>query len=38
MKGGTPDFDWNGVRNMSYKDRECYLGYTSKIGYLDKGG
>jgi hypothetical protein len=23
---------------MSYKDRECYLGITSKIGYLDKGG
>ena len=23
---------------MSYKDRECFLGYTTKIGYLDKGG
>lgn len=23
---------------MSYKDREQYLGYSTKIGYLDKGG
>ena len=38
VKGGTKDFDWNNVRQMSYKDRECFLGYTTKIGYLDKGG
>ena len=23
---------------MSYKDREQYLGFSTKIGYLDKGG
>ena len=38
MKGGTKDYNWNNVRLMSYKDRECFLGYTTKIGYLDKGG
>ena len=38
MKGGTKEFNWDNVRNMSYKDRECFLGYTTKIGYLDKGG
>lgn len=38
MKGGTKDFNWEDVRYMNYKDRECYLGYTVKIGFLDKGG
>ena len=38
MKGGTADFNWEDVRYMNYKDRECYLGYTVKIGFLDKGG
>ena len=38
IKGGTKDFNWNDVRYMSYKDRESYLGYTVKIGFLDKGG
>jgi len=23
---------------MTYKERESYLGYSTKIGYLDKGG
>jgi len=23
---------------MSYRDRECYLGYTTRLGFLDKGG
>ena len=23
---------------MSYKDREQYLGFSQKLGYLDKGG
>lgn len=23
---------------MTYKDRECYLGASQKLGYLDKGG
>lgn len=38
VRGGWDRFNWNEVRYMSFKDRECYLGYTSKIGYLDKGG
>jgi hypothetical protein len=37
MKGGTKDFNWQGVKNMSYRDRESYLGYTVKIGFLEKG-
>ena len=37
-RGGRDQFKWNDIKQMSYKDRECYLGYTSKIGYLDKGG
>jgi hypothetical protein len=23
---------------MTYRDRECYLGASLKLGYLDKGG
>ena len=23
---------------MAYRDREMYLGYTTKLGFLDKGG
>ncbi len=23
---------------MTYKDRECYLGASERLGYLDKGG
>jgi Multiple myeloma tumor-associated len=37
-KGGNQQFNWNTVKDMSYKDRECFLGYTTKIGVLDKGG
>lgn len=37
-RGGWDRFNWNDVRHMSFKDRECYLGYSSKIGFLDKGG
>lgn len=37
MKGGHKDYDWSHVRQMSYKERESYLGYTASIGYLDKG-
>ena len=38
VRGGKDQFNWEDIRTMSYKDRECYLGYTSKIGFLDKGG
>ena len=31
-------FSWEDVRGMPYRDRECYLGSTSSLGFLDKGG
>lgn len=37
MKGGTKDFNWQAVKNMNYRDREVYLGYTVKVGFLEKG-
>lgn len=37
-KGGNQQYNWNLVKDLSYKDRECFLGYTTKIGVLDKGG
>ena len=38
MRGGHDQFKWDNVKLMSYKDRECYLGASSKVGFLDKGG
>jgi hypothetical protein len=37
-RGGRDQFNWNDVRLMTYKDRECYLGISEKLGVLDKGG
>jgi hypothetical protein len=37
-RGGRGLFSWEDVRVMSYRDRECYLGSTISLGYLDKGG
>ena len=37
-RGGWDQFKWDDVRLMSYKDREQYLGFSDKLGYLDKGG
>ena len=37
-RGGRDLFNWEDVKVMSHKDRECYLGYSTKIGILDKGG
>ena len=37
-RGGRDLFSWEDVRLVSYKDREMYLGHTSKLGFLDKGG
>jgi hypothetical protein len=37
-RGGRGLFSWENVRVMSYKDRECYLGSTVNLGFLDKGG
>jgi len=38
VRGGQDQFKWDDVKLMSYKDRECYLGASSKVGFLDKGG
>lgn len=37
-RGGRGLFSWEDVRGMPYRDRECYLGSTSSLGFLDKGG
>jgi len=37
-RGGHDQFEWENVKLMSYKDRECYLGASQTLGYLDKGG
>ena len=37
-RGGRGLFKWEDVRSMPYKDRECYLGSSTSLGYLDKGG
>lgn len=37
-RGGKDQFKWENVRTLAYKDRECYLGSTVAIGFLDKGG
>ena len=37
-RGGQGLFDFDSVKGMNWKDREMYLGYTEKVGYLDKGG
>ena len=36
-RGGKDQFSWEDVKQMAHKDRECYLGVTAKIGYLDRG-
>jgi hypothetical protein len=37
-RGGRDQFKWDSVRLMSGKERECYLGASQSIGFLDKGG
>jgi hypothetical protein len=37
-RGGRDQFKWEDIRTLPYKERECYLGSTATIGYLDKGG
>ena len=37
-RGGQDRFKWDDVKLMSYKDRECYLGASQTLGFLDKGG
>ena len=38
VRGGKDLFKWDDVRLMTYKERECYLGASAKLGFLDKGG
>jgi hypothetical protein len=38
VRGGRDQFNWNDLKTMDYKNREQYLGFSAKIGYLDKGG
>ena len=37
-RGGRDQFSWEDVMAQPYKAREVYLGVSSKIGVLDKGG
>lgn len=37
-RGGRGLFSWEDVKQMPYKERECYLGASVKIGFLDSGG
>lgn len=37
-RGGKDQFKWDDIRLLPYKERECYLGATAVIGFLDKGG
>lgn len=36
-RGGKHLFKWDDIRALSYKERECYLGATEKLGFLDNG-
>ena len=38
VRGGKDQFKWEDLKTMNYKDREQYLGFSTKIGFLDKGG
>eukprot|EP00918_Siedleckia_nematoides_P076267 GHVU01166727.1.p1 GENE.GHVU01166727.1~~GHVU01166727.1.p1 ORF type:complete len:213 (+),score=43.81 GHVU01166727.1:205-843(+) len=37
-RGGLDLFKWNSVKNQSWKDRECYLGHSVKVGMQGKFG
>ena len=36
-RGGQGTFNWDDVRLKNYKDRDGYLGGSTKLGYLDRG-
>ena len=36
-RGGRDLFKWNDVRLLPARDRERYLGFSTKLGYLDQG-
>lgn len=37
-RGGKDQFNWENIRLMPFKERECYLGSAVALGFLDKGG
>ncbi|KAF4667492.1 hypothetical protein FOZ61_008208 [Perkinsus olseni] len=38
VRGGLEQFKWDDIKNISYKDREQYLGYSTRLGQLGKFG
>lgn len=38
VRGGQEQFKWDSLKSMSSKQREHYLGYTTKLGYNGKMG
>ena len=38
MSGGQEQFKWNSLRDQEFKDRECYLGQSTKVGMMGKFG
>lgn len=37
-RGGQEQFQWNSIKEQDFKDRECYLGQSTKIGTMGKFG
>lgn len=38
VRGGLEQFRWDSLKNQPYKDREHYLGYTTKLGVIGRFG
>eukprot|EP01066_Platyproteum_vivax_P003371 Platyproteum_vivax@DN14281_c0_g1_i1.p1 len=38
VRGGQEHFKWNDIKEQAYRDRECYLGYSTKVGTTGKFG
>lgn len=37
-RGGREQFTWNSLKEQEFKDRECYLGQSTKVGMMGKFG
>ena len=37
-RGGQEQFKWNSLREQEFKDRECYLRQSTKVGMIGKFG
>mmetsp|Transcript_10518 Transcript_10518/g.30876 ORF Transcript_10518/g.30876 Transcript_10518/m.30876 type:complete len:313 (+) Transcript_10518:113-1051(+) len=37
-RGGSEQFTWGSLKDQQFKDRECYLGQSTKIGMMGKFG